>query len=579
MRRLFLFLVAIVACGVVSAHEVTPERALLVASRLLSGDATRCDAVSLVWDSSRIGTTRANSAPSFYVFGKAQSRGFVIVAGDDVLPPVLAYSFDYPAPDLSTLPPCFEAWLRYVDSSVRYAREHGLEPRPSVVRRWSEEYTPQNAIMLNTARWSQFEPYNLECPMDGDALSLTGCTQTAVATIMRHYRWPDCATGTTIAYTTYTKSIYVPERDLNHAYDWDNMLDTYVEGEYNDAEAQAVATLMADLGHSFMADYAAEGTGAYVNSEVLYQNYGYSPANYIFMRDNFSDSYWIEMLRREIEAGNPVWYSGYMADYSGHAFVLDGIDDNNYFHVNWGWGGVYDGFFTLDALILGEYEFDYNQYALLNFVPMRGGAFENWLTLYSMGMVLDAVEFEKGAEFDISSILISNISAIEFSGRVRVAHCDIDGRRKAWVSEAIDFNLPKQYYGDCGPMRCKLTESVEEGDRLRVFYSAAGTDEWFVIRPYSENATWDIVMRYSPIGATTSFDYDKPSQTIVVDYDDDVKSALYQDGSYVEDGVEIVRGKMTINAARLAPGSTYTVLLVRKDVEERTFTFTIKQLE
>jgi hypothetical protein len=58
-----------------------------------------------------------------------------------------------------------------------------------------------------------------------------------------------------------------------------------------------------------------------------------------------------------------------------------------------------------------------------------------------------------------------------------------------------------------------------------------------------------------------------------------VKSALYQDGSYVEDGVEIVRGKMTINAARLAPGSTYTVLLVRKDVEERTFTFTIKQLE
>ena len=73
--------------------------------------------------------------------------------------------------------------------------------------------------------------------------------------------------------------------------------------------------------------------------------------------------------------------------------------------------------------------------------------------------------------------------------------------------------------------------------------------------------------------------FDKETGLLVVKYEDDVKSALYQDGNYVEDGVEIVRGKMTINAARLAPGFTYTVLLVRKGVEERTFTFTIKPLK
>jgi hypothetical protein len=99
-----------------------------------------------------------------------------------------------------------------------------------------------------------------------------------------------------------------------------------------------------------------------------------------------------------------------------------------------------------------------------------------------------------------------------------------------------------------------------------------------VIYPYTEGATWDIVMRYASIGATTSFDYDKLSQTIVVDYDDDVKSALYCNGSYIEDGVEIVRGKMTINTMRLTPQATYTVLLVREGVEERRFTFTIKSL-
>ena len=578
MKRLLLFLVAIAMCGAVSAHEVTPERASLIATQLLLGDATRYGAVSLVWDSSRLGATRATGAPSFYVFAKSDMRGFVIVAGDDVLPSVLAYSFDYPAPDSGSLPPSFEAWLRYVDRSVEYAREHGLEPRPSVVRSWGEDYVPQNAIMLNTARWSQIEPYNRYCPLDGGVASMTGCTQTAAAIIMKHYRWPERAQGVTMSYTTATKSLYVPERDLNHAYDWDNMLETYVEGEYNDVEAQAVATLMADLGHSFMADYAAEGTGAYVNSEALYKSYGYSPANYLFMRNNYSDSYWHDMLRREIEAGNPVWYSGYMADYSGHAFVLDGIDDNNYFHVNWGWGGPYDGFFTLDALILGEYEFDYGQYALLNFEPLRGEAVDNWLTLYSTGIELGDVEFTKGVEFDINSILISNISAIEFSGSVRVAHCDKEGRRKGWVSEAKAFSVPPQYYGYIERLSCKLTDSVEEGDRLRAFYSAAGTDDWFVIYPYTEGATWDIVMRYASIGATTSFDYDKLSQTIVVDYDDDVKSALYCNGSYIEDGVEIVRGKMTINTMRLTPQATYTVLLVREGVEERRFKFTIKSL-
>jgi hypothetical protein len=64
-----------------------------------------------------------------------------------------------------------------------------------------------------------------------------------------------------------------------------------------------------------------------------------------------------------------------------------------------------------------------------------------------------------------------------------------------------------------------------------------------------------------------------------VDYDNDVKSALYQSGAYVEDGVNIVRGKMTINTMRLSPGLQYTVLLVRDNVEEHTFTFTIKKMK
>jgi hypothetical protein len=576
--RCLLALLMLMTVGKVVAQQRMVDRASAYASQVLYGDVTRGGDVKLLYDSSLFGT-RADAEPTFYVFTKSDGRGFAVISGDITIQPLLAYSTTSIMPCGAAMPPCFEGWLRYVDRAVTYARSlHDTSNNPNI-KLWNEGYVPQNAIMLNTARWSQTEPYNQQCPLDDGVPSMTGCTQTAVAVIMHYYRWPERAYGVTEPYTTYTKSIDVPSRDLNHAYDWDNMLETYVEGEYNDVEARAVATLMADLGHSFSADYGAEATGAWPNHQALYENYGYSPASYIYVRNSYSDESWHDMLRRELEAGNPIWYSGYMEDNSGHAFVLDGIDENNYFHVNWGWGGYYDGFFEIDALHLGEYEFDYNQCAMIGLVPMRDGTIDNWLSMYSSGIETDAVEFVKGASFSINSIFMSNISVKDFVGQIRVGHCDKSGNRKAWLSDAVDFSVPSQYYGFVSDVKCEISEEVKEGDRLRAFYAAAGSDKWFEIRPYTDGAQWEVVMRYASIASTTSFDYDKSAGVIVVDYDNDVKSALYQSGAYVEDGVNIVRGKMTINTMRLSPGLQYTVLLVRDNVEEHTFTFTIKKMK
>ena len=96
---------------------------------------------------------------------------------------------------------------------------------------------------------------------------------------------------------------------------------------------------------------------------------------------------------------------------------------------------------------------------------------------------------------------------------------------------------------------------------------------------FADGACEEFILKYAPIGETTSFDYDKVSGTIIVDYDDDVKSALYLDGQYVDDGVAITTGKMTISTQRLIPARTYTILLVREGVEQREITFTIKGLK
>lgn len=579
MKRLLLLLaLAVTTIGSAMAKEVSPSAALRIAGEVL-GDATRGTAMRVAWDSSRLGDTRADEgAPTFYVVTAESGAGFVIVAGDDAITPVLAYSTTFSAPADAALAPCFEGWLKYVDAAVRSARERGVKADAATAQLWNEEYQPVGAITLGTARWSQVPPYNDQCPLDGDAHSLTGCTQTAMAIIMNHYRWPERAKGVTAAYTTALKGIDVPARDLNHAYDWDSMLYTYVEGEYNAEQAAAVATIMADLGHAFQAEYTATDTGAMPNMMSLYENFGYSPASNIMTRRQHSDAYWKSLLRAEIEAGRPVFYAGYTAEGSGHAFVLDGVDDNDYFLVNWGWGGVYDGFFLIDNLMLDEYLFDTQHWAVMGMHPMRDGEVDNWLYLSSSGLRVTTTEFEKGVAFDVEPISMVNYAQLGFKGEVRVGVCGADGEHKSWVTEAYPFELPSLYAMSTDSMRAMVTEEIAVGDRLRAYYRSQSSDKWFKMEAMAEGACAEIIMKYAPIGDTTSISFDKSSGLLVVEYDDDVKSALYLLGAYVEDGVTIRKGAMIIDTAMLTPSGLYTIYLERKDVENKSITFVINKL-
>ena len=414
MRRIFTLLLLLVCLvGAVRAERVPEQRVLTIAGQVL-GSATRSGDVRVAWDSSLFADTRVELVePTFYVVTPASGAGFVVVAADDALVPVLAYSTTYYAPLSDNLPKNFEGWLRYVDRVVREARARGLKANKMTAQLWNEEFVPTDAVMLNTARWSQVAPYNNQCPIESDAHSLTGCTQTAMAIIMNHHRWPVSAKGTTEAYTTQG-GLNVPSRDINHTYDWDNMLETYVEGEYNDIEADAVATLMADLGYAFKANYTSIDTSALPDMSVLYNNFGYSHASRQIISTNPGISFdsWSALLRREIESNRPIFYVGYTTERAGHAFVLDGVDANDYFHVNWGWNGLYDGFFMLDNLRLDQYHFTERHWGIFGMHPMRDGEVDNWMGLASGGIKLSQTEFERDKPFVVESLSYVNNSSL-----------------------------------------------------------------------------------------------------------------------------------------------------------------------
>ena len=569
---------AVVSIGGVVAKEVPHAVALDIARGVL-GDQTRGADVVVAWDSEVLGTTRASDAPTFYVVTPQSGAGFVIVAGDDRVMPILAYSTSYPMADSDILPPNFVAWLRYVDRAVRYVRENDVVADDATARLWSELYIPADATVLNTARWSQYMPYNKYCPLDGGELSLTGCTQTAMAIIMHYNRWPERAQGITEPFTTLTGGLDVASRDLNHAYDWDNMLMEYVEGEYSEAEGDAVAVLMADLGHSFQADYSAIGTAAMPNGKAMYENYGYSPSCYYAMRDYYSAENWNALLRSEIDANRPVFYSAYTQDAAGHAFVIDGYDANDYFHVNWGWGGMSDGFFKIEGLVLQEFVFDVTHWAYLGLHPVRDGEVDNLLYLSTPGMTTRETEFQSGKPLIIDGISIANPAVINFNGEVRVGLCDIDGEFKSWASDAVSFSLDAGYATSIVNMTAVVAKEIESGDRLRAYYRSADSDKWHYMVPYADNTQWEIVLKHPSIGETTSLKFDKTTGLMVIKHDEDVTAALHLLGGVVESGVETTSRTMIIDTNKLNRKDMYTIYLEREDGSEiKSYTFTLNDL-
>lgn len=578
MRRLLFTLLLLLTCSVVVAKEVSPGEALDVA-RGVFGPTTRSSELCVAWDSHLLNPTRVYSAPTFYVITQNSGRGFAIVAGDDCIAPILAYSTEYAVSQDEVLPPNFEVWLRYVDSVVRYARMHGVIASETTAQLWAEGYTPVNATQLRTALWSQYMPYNKYCPLDDGVLSLTGCTQTAMAIIMHYNRWPEEAQGTSEPFKTLTQAIDVPSRDLNHKYDWDNMLYEYVEGEYSEAQGDAVAVLMADLGHSFQADYSAIDTAALPNNTAIYQNYSYSPSCFYAMRDYYSVDNWNALLRSEIDAKRPVFYSAYTAEAAGHAFVIDGYDDNDYFHVNWGWGGMSNGFFKIEGLVLEEYIFDTRHWALLGFHPVRDGEVDNLIYLSSPGMTTTTTEFKSEEKFVIDGISITNPSIINFEGEVRVGVCDINGEFKSWASDAVPFSLYSNYATSVLDVEAKIVGEIESGDRLRAFYCAKGRDKWHWMMPYADNTQWEIVLKYPSIGDTTSLKFDRATGLMTITHERNVKATLRMLGSVVESGVRTTARTLIIDTKALRREDLYEIYLECEDsCESKSYTFTIKNL-
>ena len=423
---------------------------------------------------SRTATT-ASPSDAYYVFNN-DAGGFVIIAGDDAVTPVLGYT-STGSFDAENLPDGLKDLLKSYERQIA-ALGDSYQANQTATR---AAFTGEK--LLNTAKWNQNAPFNKYTPNN----YVTGCVATAGAIVMKHHGYPAKGTGSH-SYTWNGKTI---SADFEHNYDWASMPAEY-DGT-NDAAFDGVARLMADLGVAVEMKYNKTGSGAYIGDLVtaLQKYYGYSKLSHLMAIEDVGAEAWNGRLRDEIDANRPVLYAASDPNTGGgHAFVIDGYKDES-FSVNWGWGGLCDGFYKIGALNpesagkpTGD-QYNVGQSAVFGMQPSDGtekvstmGFLKVTGELQTLNM--NVTDVKKGQRCTFFSATIGNSGDHSFTGEIVVALMNAKGEMREivspWPLKLENFRV-NSYYSSY-PFVILSKVDAEPGDYLAVVAKEEGSEEY-----------------------------------------------------------------------------------------------------
>lgn len=422
---------------------------------------------------SRAATT-ASRSDAYYVFNN-DAGGFVIIAGDDAVTPVLGYT-STGSFDAENLPDGLKDLLKSYERQIAALGDNYVANQTAT----RTGFTGEN--LLNTAKWNQNAPFNKYTPNN----YVTGCVATAGAIVMKHYGYPAKGTGSH-SYTWNGKTLTA---NFEHDYDWASMPAKY-DGT-NDAAFDGVARLMADLGVAVEMQYAKNGSGAYIGDMIsaLQTYFGYSKLTYLASIDDVGAEAWNAKLRGEIDGNRPILYSASDASAGGHSFIIDGYKDES-FSVNWGWGGYCNGFYQIGALNpestgrpTGD-QYNIGQSAVIGLQPSDGTEKVSTMGFLKFAGQLQALnmnvtDVKKGQRGAIFSVPLGNTGDHSFTGEVVVALMNAKGEMREIVTskpfKLTDF--APGYYNSSLSFSIESKVDAEPGDYLAIMAKEDGSEEY-----------------------------------------------------------------------------------------------------
>lgn len=489
----------------------TQEMNAIAHSVLSSNGARRIIPLKATLSSSQILSDRPIvDNESFHVFTPVSNndKGFVIVSADRRMPEVLGYS-DETNFDQAQLPDGLLWLLSKYDadaqmiSQLSYEQAMALIGTTSSLTRTEAPEVQTVSPLLGKRAWNQGSPFNKLCPKSSAwSNTVTGCVATALAQILANHRYPQIGKGH-IYYTTTTDQLSVNvDLGTESPYDWDNMIDTYVTNLYNEDQANAVAQLMFHIGAAVQMDYTASSSGAYdIDAlKALVNNFDYDDEVSLIQAGYYSYPEWNSILQAELLAGRPVYYSGSnRSATSGHAFVFDGFDEKGLYHVNWGWSGSGNGYYSLTALTpenvgIGAGAGDYSYYsaAIVGIRPNDSIADPTPTNINASYIYLSNIEsgnYPRTQSVGITVPMVINNHFLYFSGDLRPILTDTEGNVIRELGTAKTFTLPSNsYQRRPSTFYMTLPDDLADGEyRLYIGVRQKGKTVWDILRAPRED--------------------------------------------------------------------------------------------
>ncbi len=417
MRKIFVVILALMASSMtLRAERVSEEEAALVANNFMNVRASSAvPGMKKAVPAKRMVRKHTSSTADnrYYIYENADSEGWVIIAANDAVHPVLAYS-ETGHFRTDSMPSNIRRWLGKYDRFITRLEADSITASEEAKAQWgalrkapraATPHTPVIGPLIQT-QWDQEAPYNDLCPGTGSNKAYTGCVATAMAQVMNYWQWPKKGTGSK-SYrplnperpenflgwpnysSDYTETLFADFE--NTTYDWENMRNKYLFFSPA-ASKKAVATLMYHCGVATEMMYGNQnngGSGTYTlnyndwtwgtpeseeaggcaqnalwyyfgykkDSLTAYARDGYTQTSrsgykYTYY-DSWTDKDWTAMVKAELDKGRPILYGGASSE-GGHSFICDGYDEDGYFHFNWGWSGAGDGYYRLSSLVPGS---------------------------------------------------------------------------------------------------------------------------------------------------------------------------------------------------------------------------------
>lgn len=493
-KPLFSFVLLAVWSGV-SAEQISVSQAASIAEKYL-GEAVNVG--QNLAPAKMKGLQMSAESPEYYVFNTDGKKGFVIISGDDELTELVGYSNEGEFRS-ENAPENLRAWLDGYAAFVRSVRDGESRPMRASVNNATPVVEP-----LVTTRWNQGEPYNLLCPYDSSVgvTCPTGCAATSMAQLINYHEWPVQGKGTKSYNSSYGRLTVDFSKSV---YDWANMKDRYesyydedknIVNEWTDTEANAVAKLMYDCGVALEMGYGPYSSGAADTEMPLalcnYFNYHAD----LITRDGHTVDEFLARIKEELDNSRPLVFNG-QGSGGGHSYIVDGYDSNDYLHVNWGWGGISDGYFNVsymnpDDLGTGGGSGGFNEMqSIVVAYPDEtgeGSVGQNVMRLVDSSMwgggdgYVKALQesIVKGEDFKVEYYGIWNMVNLDYIGEFALGIFDSDGKMLSVTAsnKAIIGRFNLTYYPETLVANEELA-ALSDGDyTIRMISRQQGYDDW-----------------------------------------------------------------------------------------------------